>query len=103
MTVTPFLWFIDQAEQAAERYVSIFEGRPGGAQGTSRILGVSRYGEAGPGEPGSAMTVEFELVHLGPLRLHQLQLQLVRPDEPEQLGGAGTRSERCCVAHDAPP
>jgi predicted 3-demethylubiquinone-9 3-methyltransferase (glyoxalase superfamily) len=61
MTVTPFLWFDDQAEQAAERYVSIFSGRPGGGQGASGIVGVSRYGEAGPGEPGSAMTVEFEL------------------------------------------
>jgi predicted 3-demethylubiquinone-9 3-methyltransferase (glyoxalase superfamily) len=61
MTVTPFLWFIDQAEQAAERYVSIFAGRPGGGHGETRILGVTRYGEAGPGEPRSAMTVEFEL------------------------------------------
>jgi predicted 3-demethylubiquinone-9 3-methyltransferase (glyoxalase superfamily) len=51
-TITPFLWFDGQAEEAAELYTSIFEGR---------ILGVSRYGEAGPGTPGSVMTVEFEL------------------------------------------
>jgi predicted 3-demethylubiquinone-9 3-methyltransferase (glyoxalase superfamily) len=51
--ITPFLWFDDQAEAAAEVYVSLFP--------NSRITGVSRYGEAGPGEPGSVMTVSFEL------------------------------------------
>jgi predicted 3-demethylubiquinone-9 3-methyltransferase (glyoxalase superfamily) len=52
-TVTPFLWFDTQAEQAATFYVSIFK--------NSRILKVTRYGEAGPGPKGSAMTVEYEL------------------------------------------
>jgi len=51
--ITPFLWFDDQAEEAAEHYVSIFE--------NSRITNISRYNEAGPGEPGSVMTVSFEL------------------------------------------
>jgi predicted 3-demethylubiquinone-9 3-methyltransferase (glyoxalase superfamily) len=51
--ITPFLWFDDQAEEAAELYTSVFD--------DSKILSVSRYGEAGPGEPGSVMTVEFEL------------------------------------------
>lgn len=51
--ITPFLWFDDAAEQAAEFYVSLFEG--------SRILHVARYGEAGPGPAGSAMMVTFEL------------------------------------------
>lgn len=55
--ITPFLWFDDQAEQAAECYVSIFE--------HSRIHGVIRYDKAGAqaaGRPeGSAMTVDFEL------------------------------------------
>jgi predicted 3-demethylubiquinone-9 3-methyltransferase (glyoxalase superfamily) len=51
--ITPFLWFDDQAEEAANLYTSIFD--------NSKILNVSRYGEAGPGEPGSVMTVEFEL------------------------------------------
>ena len=51
--ITPFLWFDGQAEEAAQLYTSIFE--------NSKILNVSRYGEAGPGEPGSVMTVEFEL------------------------------------------
>jgi predicted 3-demethylubiquinone-9 3-methyltransferase (glyoxalase superfamily) len=58
--VTPFLWFDDQAEEAAELYVSVFNERPG-SSGDSEILGVSRYGEAGPGKPGSAMTVSLRL------------------------------------------
>ena len=51
--ITPFLWFDSEAEEAADLYTSVFP--------SSRIIGVSRYGEAGPGTPGSAMTVEFEL------------------------------------------
>ena len=51
--ITPFLWFDDQAEQAAEFYCSIFK--------NSRIVNVARYTEAGPGEPGSVMTVDWEL------------------------------------------
>jgi predicted 3-demethylubiquinone-9 3-methyltransferase (glyoxalase superfamily) len=51
--ITPFLWFDHQAEEAANFYVSIFP--------NSRIVKVARYGEAGPGPPGSAMTVEFQL------------------------------------------
>jgi predicted 3-demethylubiquinone-9 3-methyltransferase (glyoxalase superfamily) len=51
--ITPFLWFDSEAEEAAELYTSVFP--------NSRVVGVSRYGEAGPGTPGSAMTVEFEL------------------------------------------
>ena len=58
--ISPFLWFDDQAEEAADFYVSVFNARPGSA-GDSEILGVSRYGEAGPGKPGSAMTVSFRL------------------------------------------
>jgi len=61
--ITPFLWFDDQAEEAATFYVDVFTTRrvahAGG--GDSKILDVSRYGEAGPGTPGSAMTVSFVL------------------------------------------
>lgn len=60
LKITPFLWFDDQAEEAATFYVEVFKGRPGG-DGDSEILSVSRYGEAGPGTPGSAMTVQFRL------------------------------------------
>ncbi len=51
--LTPCLWFDTQGEEAATFYTSVFP--------NSAILGVSRYGEAGPGEPGTAMTVSFEL------------------------------------------
>jgi predicted 3-demethylubiquinone-9 3-methyltransferase (glyoxalase superfamily) len=42
--VRPFLWFDDQDEEAANRYVSIFTSRPGadGGDGPSEILQVSR-------------------------------------------------------------
>ena len=56
--ITPFLWFDDKAEEAAEHYVSVLNARPG-ASGESKILGVSRYGEGGPGAPGTAMTTTF--------------------------------------------
>jgi predicted 3-demethylubiquinone-9 3-methyltransferase (glyoxalase superfamily) len=51
--ITPFLWFDNQAEEAAKFYVSIFK--------NSKIVGVTRYGEAGPGPQGSVMIVTFEL------------------------------------------
>ena len=52
-TISPFLWFDDQAEQAAELYVSVFP--------NSRILGVSRYGEGAPQPAGTAMGMSFVL------------------------------------------
>ena len=51
--IIPFLWFDGRAEEAANFYVSIFK--------NSKIGKVRRYGEAGPGPKGSAMSVEFEL------------------------------------------
>ena len=51
--ITPFLWFDNQAAEAAEFYTSIF--------GNSKIVQVSRYGDAGPGPKGSVMVVAFEL------------------------------------------
>jgi len=59
-SITPFLWFDHQAEEAASFYVSVFSAR-GGGRGESKVLNVSRYGEAGPGTPGTAMTVTFRL------------------------------------------
>ena len=61
--ITPFLWFDDQAEEAASFYVDVFTPRrtSHGGGGDSKIHDVSRYGEAGPGTPGSAMTVSFVL------------------------------------------
>ena len=51
--ITPFLWFDHQAEEAMNFYVSIFK--------NSKIVGVSRYGEAGPGPKGSVMSGTFQL------------------------------------------
>jgi len=51
--ITPFLWFNDNAEEAVNFYVSTFK--------NSKIKGVSRYGEAGPGPEGTIMTVAFQL------------------------------------------
>lgn len=53
ITITPFLWFADQAEEAAEYYCSIFT--------PSKIVSTSRYGDTGPGPKGSAMVVEIEI------------------------------------------
>jgi predicted 3-demethylubiquinone-9 3-methyltransferase (glyoxalase superfamily) len=58
--ITTFLWYDDQAEEAANHYISAFSSRPGATSG-SRILDIARYGDAGPGEPGTAMTVSFRL------------------------------------------
>jgi predicted 3-demethylubiquinone-9 3-methyltransferase (glyoxalase superfamily) len=55
--ITPCLWFDDQAEAAANFYVSIFA--------NARLGRVARYGKAGHDihgrEAGSVMTVEFEI------------------------------------------
>ena len=51
--ITPYLWFENQAEEAANYYASIFK--------NSKIHEIQRYGEAGPGPAGSAMIVTFEL------------------------------------------
>lgn len=55
--ITPCLWFDHQAEQAAEFYVSIFP--------NSKMGRITRYTEVGrefhQKEPGSVMTVDFEL------------------------------------------
>ena len=59
--ITPFLWFENQAEEAATLYVDVFKSRPGTPAGESKVLDVTRSGEAGPGEPGTAMVVAFEL------------------------------------------
>lgn len=55
--ISPFLWFADEAEEAASFYTGIFK--------NSRIKTVSRYSEAGieahHRPPGSVMVVSFEL------------------------------------------
>jgi predicted 3-demethylubiquinone-9 3-methyltransferase (glyoxalase superfamily) len=60
--ITPFLWFDDQAEDAAQHYVAIFSSL---GSSDSRITHMARYGKAGAeaaGRPeGSVMTVAFRL------------------------------------------
>jgi predicted 3-demethylubiquinone-9 3-methyltransferase (glyoxalase superfamily) len=51
--ITPFLWYDDKAEEAMNFYVSIFK--------NSKVLSVTRYGDAGPGPKGTVMTAEFQL------------------------------------------
>jgi predicted 3-demethylubiquinone-9 3-methyltransferase (glyoxalase superfamily) len=51
--ITPCLWFDDQAEEAANYYVSIFS--------NSTITDISRYGEGAPMPAGTALVVAFEL------------------------------------------
>ena len=55
--ITPFLWFDNNAEEAANFYVSVFK--------NSKIMNVARYDEAGAkasGLPkGTVMTVPFQL------------------------------------------
>ena len=51
--ITPFLWFNDQAEEARPSLHSVFK--------SSRMGGVTRYGEGGPGPAGTTMTVSFAL------------------------------------------
>jgi len=51
--INPCLWFDDNLEEAAEFYTKIFP--------NSSIGHMTRYTEAGPGEPGSVMAGEFTL------------------------------------------
>jgi predicted 3-demethylubiquinone-9 3-methyltransferase (glyoxalase superfamily) len=52
-TITPWLWFDTQADEAAQFYTSVFP--------NSRIVEVTHYGSAGPRPEGMVMTVSFEL------------------------------------------
>ena len=55
--ITPFLWFDDNAEEAAKFYTSIFK--------NSRILDITHYGESAAEVSGrlkgTVMTIAFEL------------------------------------------
>jgi predicted 3-demethylubiquinone-9 3-methyltransferase (glyoxalase superfamily) len=55
--ISPCLWFDNQAEEAANSYITIFK--------NSKVTNVSRYGKAGQEvhgrPPGSVMVVAFEL------------------------------------------
>jgi predicted 3-demethylubiquinone-9 3-methyltransferase (glyoxalase superfamily) len=51
--ITPFLWFDGKAEEAMNFYVSVFK--------NSKVVRVTRYGEAGPGPKGTVMSATFQL------------------------------------------
>jgi predicted 3-demethylubiquinone-9 3-methyltransferase (glyoxalase superfamily) len=51
--ITPCLWFDDNLEEALQLYVKIFP--------NSSVGSVSRYGDAGPGEPGKVMAADWTL------------------------------------------
>jgi predicted 3-demethylubiquinone-9 3-methyltransferase (glyoxalase superfamily) len=52
-TITPFLWFNDNAEEAMNFYVEVF--------GDAKVGEVSRYGAGGPGPAGAVLSATFEL------------------------------------------
>lgn len=51
--VTPFLWFDNNAEEAAKFYVSIFK--------QAKLGRIAYYTEGAPAPAGTVMTVEFQL------------------------------------------
>lgn len=51
--IMPCLWFDGNADEAVDRYISIFP--------NSRRLAGTTYGPEGPGEEGTTMVVTFEL------------------------------------------
>jgi len=51
--ITPFLWFDNNAEEAARYYTSVFR--------NSKMGEVRRYGDAGPGPKGSVMIASFSI------------------------------------------
>jgi predicted 3-demethylubiquinone-9 3-methyltransferase (glyoxalase superfamily) len=52
-TITPFLWFDANAEEAMNFYVEVF--------GDAKVGEVTRYGDGGPGPAGTVMSATFEL------------------------------------------
>ena len=51
--ITPCLWFDGKAEEAMNFYTSIFK--------NAKVGDVMRWGDTGPGQKGSVLTVTFEL------------------------------------------
>ena len=51
--ITPFLWFDGRAEEAMTFYTSVFK--------NSKVVSISRCGDAGPAPKGTVMTTTFEL------------------------------------------
>jgi predicted 3-demethylubiquinone-9 3-methyltransferase (glyoxalase superfamily) len=80
--IKPFLWFNDNAEEAVQFYVSVFRNAKAGP--------VKRYGEGGPGKPGSVLTavftigaIEFVAMNGGPHHPFTDAISLVAPCESQ--------------------
>ncbi len=106
-TITPCLWFDTQAEEAVQFYTSVFK--------NSKVVKVSRYGEAGREihgkAPGTVMVVAFELdgqtftaLNGGPLFKFNEAISLqVNCDNQEQVdyyweklsAGGDKRAQQC--------
>lgn len=56
--LTPFIWYERGAEDAVAHYLHVFGASAG------RITSTQRWGENAPGEAGSVMLVQFELLGL---------------------------------------
>jgi predicted 3-demethylubiquinone-9 3-methyltransferase (glyoxalase superfamily) len=52
-TITTYLWFNGNAEEAVDFYTAIFP--------ASKVTKMARWGEGGPAPAGSVMTIAFEL------------------------------------------
>lgn len=99
--ITPFLWYDGKAEEAATFYTSIFQ--------NSKIVSLTRYGDAGPGPQGSVMSVVFQLegqdfyaLNGGPLFQFTPAISFfvncqtqVEVDELWEKLSAGGRKDRC--------
>lgn len=83
--ISTFLWFDNNAEEAMNHYLSIFK--------NSKILSVTRNGEAGPGPAGSVMVASFELegqkfaaLNGGPMfKFNEAISQVVHCDSQEEV------------------
>lgn len=51
--IMPCLWFDNNAEDAVEHYTTVFR--------NASVISQSRYGDTGPGAPGSLMTATLDL------------------------------------------
>ena len=51
--ITPFLWFDNNAEEAIDFYVSVFQ--------NSKLVSVIRHGDSGPGPKGTVLGATFQL------------------------------------------
>src|SRR5277367_3963096 len=99
--ITTFLWFDNQAEEAANFYVSIFK--------NSTIAGISHYGDEAPRPKGSVLVVNFQLdgqnflaLNVGPSSKFTEAISLVvncetqqEVDEMWEKLSAGGEKSRC--------